>query len=97
MPFVFFLYFFAQLCLVASHRTEYSTEYGSQKPFSNTDSTAEIEFFGLNTFAHLPYINCLTPSLSGGSYDIAILGAPFDTVSFFHSTDLIRNDNIMAL
>jgi hypothetical protein len=39
------------------------------------------EFFGLSTFANLPYVNCLkADETDGGRYDIAILGAPFDTV-----------------
>jgi len=45
------------------------------------DVTTDSEFFGLTTFANLPYVNCLKPDESEeGRYDIAILGAPFDTV-----------------
>ena len=55
-----------------------------QHPFMSDDSidvTTDSDFFGLTTYAHLPYVNCLKPNDSGpGKYDIAILGAPFDTV-----------------
>jgi len=46
------------------------------------DVTTDSEFFGLTTFANLPYVNCLKADENEeGRYDIAILGAPFDTVS----------------
>ena len=46
------------------------------------DVTTDSEFFGLTTFANLPYVNCLkADETEEGRYDIAILGAPFDTVS----------------
>jgi agmatinase len=46
------------------------------------DVTTDSEFFGLTTFANLPYVNCFKPDENEASrYDIAILGAPFDTVS----------------
>jgi len=60
-------------------------QYDAQRPFLDNgilDATTDSEFFGLNTFANLPYVNCLAPPSTGdGTYDIAILGAPFDTVS----------------
>lgn len=34
-------------------------------------------FSGINTFAHLPHIRCLQNP--DEEYDIAVLGAPFDT------------------
>jgi agmatinase len=48
----------------------------------NTDTLTSGRFRGLTTFANLPYVDCF---LEDGmeSYDIAILGAPFDTVSSF--------------
>lgn len=41
-------------------------------------------FAGLNTFANLPYVHCLADSRNEDveKFDIAYLGAPFDTVSF---------------
>ena len=59
------------------------------------DVTSDSEFFGLTTFANLPYVNCLKPDeTEAGRYDIAILGAPFDTVSrAIGTTSLIKADN----
>ncbi|KAL4946087.1 hypothetical protein BDV06DRAFT_218792 [Aspergillus oleicola] len=38
------------------------------------------QFSGLATFAHIPYVNCFVDSEAISTpYDIAILGAPFDT------------------
>ncbi|KAK1149080.1 hypothetical protein N8T08_007758 [Aspergillus melleus] len=44
------------------------------------DITSGSQFSGLTTFARIPYINCFLDEESGKQpYDIAILGAPFDT------------------
>lgn len=50
------------------------------------DSAIDIsgsKFRGLSTYANLPYVHCLSAENDGEveEYDIAILGAPFDTVS----------------
>jgi hypothetical protein len=46
------------------------------------DVTTDSQFYGLGTYANLPYVNCLSANnAEEGRYDIAILGAPFDTVS----------------
>lgn len=53
------------------------------------DISTGSEFSGLMTFANLPYANCFTDDWSTekeDAYDIAIMGAPFDTVSL--ATDL---------
>jgi hypothetical protein len=48
----------------------------------NIDIVSGSQFSGLTTFAHIPYVNCFIDSEAESSpYDIAILGAPFDTVS----------------
>ncbi|KAL1306737.1 hypothetical protein AAFC00_005402 [Neodothiora populina] len=61
---------------------------GYQTPFSmqrNLDDGVDIssaKFAGLTTFANLPYAHCLAAGAGAdapGQYDIAILGAPFDT------------------
>ena len=56
-----------------------------QQPLTNDDSVDIVTgsgFSGLMTFANLPYANCFTTSdVDPYEYDIAILGAPFDTVS----------------
>jgi agmatinase len=38
------------------------------------------EFVGLSTYANLPYVHCTSSGAVEG-YDIAILGAPFDTAT----------------
>ena len=47
----------------------------------DVDITTGSQFHGLKTFANLPYVNCfLDQEAAAKKYDIAILGAPFDTV-----------------
>ncbi|KAH8731071.1 arginase family-domain-containing protein [Phaeosphaeriaceae sp. PMI808] len=66
---------------VHSHSTHHDHH---QEPFSQ-QRLDELEkkwgtdwgFSGISTFAHLPHTRCLTHPQS--TYDIAILGAPFDT------------------
>ncbi|CAJ2500555.1 Uu.00g034080.m01.CDS01 [Anthostomella pinea] len=44
------------------------------------DIVTGSQFNGLTTFAHLPYVHCFSDEgAQGNKYDIAILGAPFDT------------------
>ena len=59
---------------------------GGQRPLSLADDDGEVDivtgsqFNGLTTFANLPYVNCFADSgAKDQQYDIAILGAPFDT------------------
>lgn len=43
---------------------------------------SQVKFAGLNTYANLPYVHCLAKEGEEVErFDIAILGAPFDTVS----------------
>ena len=45
------------------------------------DISTSSAFAGLMTYANLPYAHCLAAKgAEVGKYDIAILGAPFDTV-----------------
>ena len=58
----------------------------SQNPVTNDDGidiTTGSDFSGLMTFANLPYVNCFR-DVDMDAYDIAIMGAPFDTVSNPH-------------
>ena len=49
---------------------------------SDVDILTGSQFRGLKTFANLPYVNCFSDKeMEGNDYDIAIMGAPFDTVS----------------
>ncbi|KAL4884223.1 arginase family-domain-containing protein [Aspergillus karnatakaensis] len=44
------------------------------------DITTGSQFSGLTTFARIPYVNCFVDSEAEATpYDIAVLGAPFDT------------------
>ena len=50
----------------------------------DVDISTGSDFYGLTTFANLPYGKCFVDDWSPegeDAYDIAILGAPFDTVS----------------
>ncbi|KUI61509.1 hypothetical protein VP1G_08655 [Cytospora mali] len=62
-----------------------------QRPFSwaptrddDVDIVTGSQFRGLKTFANLPYVNCFSDEeqyAQDQKYDIAILGAPFDTAT----------------
>ena len=42
------------------------------------------QYAGLMTYANLPYVHCLAAEgIEVEGYDIAVLGAPFDTVSLY--------------
>lgn len=48
----------------------------------NEPDITQGKFAGLSTYANLPYVHCLAPEDDEiEAFDIAILGAPFDTVS----------------
>jgi hypothetical protein len=56
------------------------------------DISTGSAFAGLTTYANLPYVHCLAPEDEEVErYDIAILGAPFDTVglTFFDMTSYV--------
>lgn len=47
----------------------------------DVDIVSGSQFNGLRTYANLPYVNCFSDvEVKENKYDIAILGAPFDTV-----------------
>ncbi|PTB37748.1 hypothetical protein M441DRAFT_92210 [Trichoderma asperellum CBS 433.97] len=59
---------------------------GNQIPFwAHTDTAVDeidlstYDFSGTGTYAHVPYENCFVEDASSKPFDIAILGAPFDT------------------
>jgi hypothetical protein len=85
---IFTLCIFAHVLPILSHHHEHAGVH--EMPHLHQtfigddfiDVTTDSEFFGLTTFANLPYVNCFKPDeTEAGKYDIAILGAPFDTVS----------------
>jgi agmatinase len=59
--------------------------YSSQQIVFQGPNDADIttsKFAGLMTYANLPYVHCLAPDGQDVEpFDIAIIGAPFDTVS----------------
>ena len=70
------------------HAHQFAAQGGSQIPFwAHSESpVGEIDlstydFGGIGTYANVPYENCFAESDSSEGFDIAILGAPFDTVS----------------
>jgi len=62
-------------------------DFPGQKPFflhdhniGDVDIVSGSQFRGLQTYANLPYVNCFADREGDeNSYDIAIVGAPFDT------------------
>jgi len=74
---------FAQL-LMGDHAFSVASAFESSQALlhASDHDTIDIvtgsEFNGLTTFGNLPYSNCFIKR--GESFDIAILGAPFDTV-----------------
>ena len=65
--------------------------FSQQAIFGQTeiDITTGPAFAGLTTYANLPYVHCLAAKgVQIDKYDIAILGAPFDTVSWSLSQHL---------
>jgi agmatinase len=48
----------------------------------NDPDISQPKFAGLSTYANLPYVHCLAAEGEEvEKFDIAVLGAPFDTVS----------------
>lgn len=61
--------------------SEYASQQVIPQELFESDVT-QAKFAGLTTYAHLPYVHCLAPEGDDVEpFDIAILGAPFDTVS----------------
>jgi len=52
-----------------------------QYALEGVDISTGSAFLGLTTFANLPYVHCLSAEEEIERYDIAFMGAPFDTVS----------------
>lgn len=68
------------------------SDFGAAGNVMNDDISG-AKFAGLSTFANLPYVHCLAADGAGvEKFDIAFLGAPFDTVSgfFYHSRGFMQ-------
>lgn len=81
----------------------YVPRYGAQHQLSgdgafqtsDDDVTIPGTFSGLMSFANLPYVSCLKGIQAGAAsddekFDIAILGAPFDTVRTLFLDEIFR-------
>jgi agmatinase len=63
----------------------YSSQQIIPQGFNELDITHD-KFAGLTTYGHLPYVHCLAPEGHHVEpFDVAILGAPFDTVRTLHA------------
>lgn len=71
-------------------------DFPDQKPFfmhdhsiGDVDIVSGSQFRGLQTYASLPYVNCFADREGDdNSYDIAVIGAPFDTVRILTTYNL---------
>ena len=77
---VIFLSFSLALCREIVFPTVNPIQIPSQQTWQQDDVIGS-RFYGLTTFGNLPYVECFSEELYGEHYDIAILGAQFDTVS----------------
>lgn len=61
----------------------YSPGSEDDDDYSDVDIVDRRQFQGSHTYANLPHVDCLSGAEAekGQRYDIAILGAPFDTAS----------------
>lgn len=58
----------------------YASQHVIPQGYNEPDIT-QAKYAGLTTYANLPYVHCLAPEDHDVEpFDIAILGAPFDTV-----------------
>lgn len=83
--------FLALAALLEAREIVFPPTSGFQYPLGNnlgtleyeTDDIASSKYNGLMTYANLPYVHCLANTTLSGEdvekYDIAVLGAPFDT------------------
>lgn len=66
---------------VAAYQAPFLSNNADKSGYGEIDISLS-KFGGLTTFANLPYVHCLGSDADvTQKYDIAILGAPFDTVS----------------
>jgi agmatinase len=75
----------ALTCLATSREIVFPPLNPLQAPLDTLSSPGQDsalradKFAGLTTFANLPWVHCLSDSDDVEKYDIAVLGAPFDT------------------
>jgi agmatinase len=60
----------------------YTTDQAVLSAGYNNPDISQAKFAGMTTYANLPYVHCLAAEGEEvEQFDIAVLGAPFDTVS----------------
>lgn len=81
----FFPLLFLSLTLDPSHAHQHPFSATFLNDLDDVDIASGSAFNGLTTFANIPYANCFVEdeSTKDLKYDIAFLGAGFDTVSWF--------------
>lgn len=60
----------------------------SRDPLRDIDISTGSAFGGLTTYANLPYVQCFSVEKEIEKFDIAFLGAPFDTVRILRHGEL---------
>lgn len=56
-----------------------AVQYPLAAGFPAADDISHALYSGLTTFANLPYVHCLQDGGEVEKYDVAIVGAPYDT------------------
>lgn len=81
LPFITFAALTGAREIVFPPMSGYTTDQAVLSGFMDPD-VSQAKFAGLNTYANLPYVHCLAGEHEEvEKFDIAVLGAPFDTVS----------------
>jgi len=81
LPFITFAALTSAREIVFPPTSGYTTDQAVLSGFMDLD-VSQAKFAGLNTYANLPYVHCLAgEDEKVEKFDIAVLGAPFDTVS----------------
>ena len=71
---------FPRIALTPHHNGQHHQFSLDDNDNDKVDIVTGSQFNGLRTFANLPYVNCFSDAeAKGKKYDIAIMGAPFDT------------------
>lgn len=65
---------------LANIRAHFWTGFPSDS-FKYLEGRHYPNYANVHTFGHLPFVDCLNKATEDGTYDIALLGAPFDTGS----------------
>jgi len=83
--FTFLLLNTLHIAQVLSREITFPPVSGIQSPVGIAEDATDFpsSFASLMTFANVPFVDCFNSPREADKFDIAILGAPFDTVSSF--------------